>query len=42
MANIRDIQELKSYVARIEGQISDLVTELNKNIGRRASKSIND
>jgi hypothetical protein len=42
MANIRDIHELKSYVARIEGQISDLVTELNKNRGRRASKSIND
>jgi predicted nuclease with TOPRIM domain len=30
MANIRDIQELKSSVARIEGQIGHLVTELNK------------
>jgi hypothetical protein len=30
MANSRDIQELKSYVARIEGQIGHLVTELNR------------
>jgi hypothetical protein len=30
MANIRDIQELKSSVARIEGQIGHLVTELNR------------
>jgi hypothetical protein len=30
MANSRDIQELKSSVARIEGQISHLVTKLNR------------
>jgi hypothetical protein len=30
MANIRDIQELKSSVTRIEGQIGHLVTELNR------------
>jgi hypothetical protein len=30
MANNRDIQELKSYVARIKGQIGHLVTELNR------------
>jgi chromosome segregation ATPase len=30
MANSRDIQELKSSVARIEGQINHLVTELNR------------
>jgi hypothetical protein len=40
MANSRDIQELKSSVARIEGQISHLVTELNRR--RIASKSIDD
>jgi hypothetical protein len=30
MANSRDIQELKGSVARIEGQIGHLVTELNR------------
>jgi hypothetical protein len=30
MANSRDIQELKSSVARIEGQIGHLITELNR------------
>jgi hypothetical protein len=30
MANSRDIHELKSYVARIEGKIGHLVTELNR------------
>jgi hypothetical protein len=30
LANSRDIQELKSSVARIEGQISHLVIELNR------------
>jgi hypothetical protein len=30
LANSRDIQELKSSVARIEGQIGHLVTELNR------------
>jgi chromosome segregation ATPase len=29
-SNSRDIQELKSFVARIEGQVGHLVTELNK------------
>jgi hypothetical protein len=30
IANNRDIQELKSFVVRIEGQINHLVTELNR------------
>jgi hypothetical protein len=30
MANIRDIQELKGSIARIEGQIGHLVTKLNR------------
>jgi hypothetical protein len=30
IANSRDIQELKSSVVRIEGQINHLVTELNR------------
>jgi hypothetical protein len=30
MTNSRDIHDLKSYVAEIEGQIDHLVTELNR------------